>query len=98
MVVVQRIDHGHGAWQRPFDGLPGLLTQKLGIFYKHGLLSSDSTHHRRYACVVAIADAHGFTFLEINAAEVLDEGRHKVLARLLAITDDINAGVLLLLQ
>ncbi|MNO78818.1 hypothetical protein D3C76_699710 [compost metagenome] len=98
MAVIQRIDHGHGAWQRPFYRLPGLLTQKLGIFDKYRLLPGHSTHHCGDACIITITDPDRLAFLEIDAAQVLDEGRHKVLARLFTITDDINTGVLLLLQ
>ncbi|MNN28783.1 hypothetical protein D3C81_1423630 [compost metagenome] len=98
MAVIQRIDHGHGAWQRPLDGLTGLLAQEPGIVDKHRVFPGNGTHHRRYAGIITVTDPDGFAVLEINAAQVLNEGRHKMLARLLTITDDINAGVLLLLQ
>ncbi|MNM27860.1 hypothetical protein D3C81_383590 [compost metagenome] len=98
VAVVQRIDHGHGPWQRPFDGLLGQLTQELGIFNENRFLTGNSTDNGGDARVIAITNPDRFPLLEINAAQVLDEGRDEVLTGLLAITDDIDAGVLLLLQ
>ena len=96
--IIQRIDHGHRARQRPLDRLTGLLTQEPGILNKHRLLARHSAHHGRHARIIAITNSYGFALLEINAAEVLDKGRHKVLAGLLTITDDIDAGQLLFVQ
>src|SRR5690606_1639634 len=98
MIIIQRIDHSHGTWQSPFYGLLGLLTQEPGIFNKDRLLPRNSTHDRRYARIIAITNSNGFTFFKINAAEVLNKGSDKMLARLLTITDNINTCLLLFLQ
>jgi hypothetical protein len=56
-------------------------------------------HHLRHHRVVAVvADAHLHLVLEIDAFDELEEAVHEVLARLLAIADDVDAGVLLLLE
>ena len=98
MGIVQRVDHRHGARQCPLDRLIGLLTQEPGVVNKHRLLATHSADHRGHAGIVAITNSNGLAPLEINAVEVFDEGGHEVLARLLAITDNINASQLLVLQ
>ena len=98
MLVVEGIDHGHRAGQSPFNGLRGLLTQKFGIVNKHRFLAAHRANHCWYTGIVAVANFYRFTFFKINAAEVFYKGGDKVLAGLLAITNNINAGQLLLLQ
>ncbi|OXC78732.1 hypothetical protein BSU04_10365 [Caballeronia sordidicola] len=75
-----------------------MLAQKLGIFNENRFLSGDRINHRRHACIIAIANSNGLAILEIDAAEVLDKRGHEMLARLLAVTDDIDARMLLFLQ
>jgi hypothetical protein len=55
-------------------------------------------HHRHHRLVAVVADAHLHLVLEIDPFHVLEEAVHEVLARLLAVADDIEARVLLLLQ
>ena len=98
MAVVQGVDHGHGAGQGPFDRLAGLLAQKTCILNKHGFGAADRAHHRRHAGIVAVTDSDRLALLKINAVQVLDKGGNKVLTSLLTVTDDIDAGVQLLLQ
>ena len=45
--------------------------------------------------VTAIADAHGDFVLKINALYLLQKAVHKVLAGLLAVTNDVQAGIFL---
>jgi hypothetical protein len=44
---------------------------------------------------VAVADAHGLPVLGVHAFEALEERRHEMAARLLAVGDDVDAGLLL---
>lgn len=98
MAIEEGVDHGHRARQCPLDRLIGLRAQELGIFDEHRLLARDRADHGRHAGLVAITDLDGFTLLEIHAIQVFDEGGDEVLTRLLAIADDVDPGVLLLLQ
>ena len=61
-------------------------------------MARDRTHDGWHARLIAIANFNHFAFLEVDAAEVLDKRRDEVLARLLAIADDIDAGLLLFSQ
>ena len=58
-------------------------------------LADDLRHHR----LVAVgADAHLDLVGEVDALDVFEKAVHEMLARLLAVGDDVDAGVLLLLQ
>ncbi len=98
MRVIERIDHGHGAGQGPFDRLAGLLAQEFGILDKNRLFARDGADHGRHAGIVAIADAHGLALFEIDARQVFDEGGDEMLAGLLAIADDIDACLALVIE
>ena len=74
------------------------MTQELGVIDEHWLAASNSAYDRRHAGIVAIADSDGLALLEIDTVEVFDKGRDEMLPCLFAIADDIDAGVLLLLQ
>src|SRR4249920_987396 len=54
--------------------------------------------HRHHGVVAVVADAHLHLAAEIDAVDELEEAVHEVLARLLAVGDDVDAGVLLLLE
>ena len=70
---------------------------RLGLV--HAALEPQRADHLRHHRVVAVvADAHLHLVLEVDALDVLEEAVHEVLARLLAVGDDVDAGVLLLLQ
>ncbi|KKB60882.1 hypothetical protein WM40_26580, partial [Robbsia andropogonis] len=88
----------HRTGQRPLDRLVRLLTQEPGIFDEDGLLTSNIPDDRWHAGIVAIADSNRLAVLEIDAVQMFDKRGHKMLARLLAVTDDIDACLLLLLQ
>ena len=92
MIVIQRINHRHGAWQSPLYGLPGLLTQKPGFLNKNWLPASDSTYHRGDAGIVTIPNTHGLALFKIDPVEVLNKRSHEVLACLFTITHNINAS------
>ena len=75
-----------------------MLAQKTCILNKHGFGAADRAHHRRHAGIVAVTDSDRLALLKINAVQVLDKGSDKVLTGLLTVTDDVDAGVQLLLQ
>ena len=56
--------------------------------------SSDGWH---LGVVMVVADAHPDPPAEIDAFDLFEEAVHKVLASLLAVGDDIDSGVFLLL-
>ena len=75
-----------------------MLTQEFGVFDKHRLLAAHGADDGRHTGVIAVANSDGLAFFEIDPAEMFDEGRDEMLAGLFAIADDIDAGLLLLLQ
>ncbi len=65
----------------------------------HAALEPQRPHHLRHHRFVAVgADAHLDLVGEVDALDALQEAVHEVLARLLAVADDVDAGVLLLLD
>ncbi len=55
-------------------------------------------HRRHHRFVALVADAHLDLAGEIDALDLFQEAVDEMLARLLAIADDVDAGVLLLLD
>jgi hypothetical protein len=91
VAVGESVDHGHRARKCPLDRLVGLLAKERGVVDEHGFVTAHRSDDGGNAGVVSIADPHSFALLEVDAAEVLDEGRHEVLASLLTIADDVDA-------
>ena len=70
---------------------------RLGLM--HAAAQAERAGHRRHHRLVAVvADAHLDAPVEVDAVDVLQEPVHEMLARLLAIGDDVDAGILLLLD
>ena len=62
-------------------------------------LAPDRPGHRGHLDHVAVvADAHLSHSVPVDAVDVLQEAVHEMLAELLAVADDVDAGVLLLLE
>jgi len=78
--------------------LTGLLAQESGVIHEHGFLAADSAHDGGHARVIAVTNPDGLAFFKIDAFQVLDKGGDEMLAGLLAVADDIDAGVQLFLQ
>ena len=57
-----------------------------------------AAHHRHHRFVAVGADAHLDFVGEIDAVDEFEEAVHEVLARLLAVADDVDAGIFLMLQ
>ena len=55
-------------------------------------------HLRHHRVVAVVADAHLDLVLEVDALDLLQKAVHEVLARLLAVADDVEAGVFLRLD
>src|SRR5690606_24196646 len=98
MGIIKRIDHSHWSRQGPFDGLLGLLTQKLRIFDKNRFWTRYATNDCWYTCIIAIPYSDSLALLEIDAVEVFDKRSDEMLARLLAIADDIDARLPLIVE
>ena len=71
--------------------------QRFGLVHA-ALQPQRADDHRHHRVVAVVADAHLHLVLEVDALDVLEEAVHEVLPRLLAVGDDVDAGVLLLLQ
>ena len=69
---------------------PGQAKDRLGAGY-----SADDRRHTR---IVAVTDSDRLAFLEVDAAELLDKRCDEMLARLLAIADDVDARLSLIVQ
>jgi hypothetical protein len=55
-------------------------------------------HLRDHRVVAVVADPHLHLVREVDALDLREKAVHEVLARLLAVADDVDAGVLLHLQ
>ena len=55
-------------------------------------------HLRHLRVIAAVADAHGDLVLEVDALDLLQKTMHKMLARLLAVANDVQPRVFLLLD
>ena len=62
------------------------------------LSCSGADHLRHHRLVAVVADAHLDLVLEVDALDLLEEAVHEVLARLFAVADHVEAGVLLRLD
>ena len=89
--VVQRVDHGHRAGERPLEGLVRPRAEGGRVVDEDGALAAHGPDDGRDARVVAVADAHRLATCEVDAAEVLDERGDEVLAGLLPVADHVEA-------
>ena len=93
------IDDGHRAGQRELQLLCGVRPGDLRLEGMNAPLQTDRAHHLRHHRVIAVvADAHLHLVLEVDAFDRFEKAVHEVLAALLAVGDDVQAGVLLLLD
>ncbi len=98
MIIVKCIHHRHRTGQSELHFVFRFGAQKFCVVYIYRLFARDCINDDRHLGVVTVADAHGFLSLKIHAVKILDECRHKMSARLFAVADDVNAGVLLIAQ
>ena len=99
VAVGDGVGDGHGAGQGEFQFPPGVGARQLRFHRVHPPLEADWRHHLRHHRFVAVgADAHLHLVGEVDALDAFQEAVHEVLARLLAVADDVDARILLLLD
>ena len=99
MSVGDGIDDGHRAGQGEFQFPPGVGAGKPRFAGVHARAqpqrAGDGRTHR---LVAIVADAHLDAALEVDALDRFEKAVHEMLARLLAVGDDVDAGVFLQLE
>ena len=97
--VGDSVDDGHRAGQRELQLLCGVRPRDLRFKGMHAPLQPDRAHHLGHHRVIAIVpDAHLDLVLEVDALDRFEKAVHEVLATLLTVGDDVQTGVLLLLD
>ena len=96
MLVGDRVGDGHRAGQRELELAPGVGARGARLELVDGALAADRAGHRRDLGLVAVgADADRLPAREIDAVEIGEKAVHEMDARLLAVADDVDAGVFL---
>ena len=94
--IGDRVDNRHRPGQRELELALRVRPRELRLEGMDPALEFQRRDHLRHHRVVAVvADAHLHLVLEIDAFDLLQEPVHEMLARLLAITDDVQARVFL---
>jgi hypothetical protein len=97
--VGNRIDDGHRAGQGEFELLARMGAGKPRLARVHPRAQPQRAGDRRAHRLVAVgADAHLDAPVEVDAFDRFEKAVHEVLARLLAVADDVDAGILLQLE
>src|SRR5690606_40077593 len=68
------------------------------IFDKNRLRTGDRADDRRHTRIIAATNSDRLTFLEINAVKVFNKCGDEMLARLLAVADDIDTRLPLIVE
>ncbi len=99
VAVGDRVDDRHRAGQGELE-LPLRMRAREPCLGRvdPGLRAQRPDHRRHQRLVAVVADAELHLAVEIDALDRLEEAVHEVLPRLLAVGDDVDAGVLLRLQ
>ena len=93
------VDDGHRAGQGEFQLARGVGAGDAGLVGMDAALQRQRRHHLRHHRLVAIfADAHLDLVGEIDALDLLQKAVDEMLAGLLALGDDVDAGILLQLH
>src|SRR5712671_968929 len=99
MGIGDRVDDGHWSGWGEFEPTPRMGAGNFGLETVDALFAAKRSCDGRNLRVVAIvADAHCDPTAEIDTLEVFEKAVHEVLTRLLAVGDNIDPGILLLLQ
>ena len=92
-------DDGHRAGQGEFQFALGMRAGGLRFHRVHAALQPQwAGHDRHHRLVAVVADSHLDLVLEIDALDPLEKSVHEMLARLLAVADDVDAAVFLQLD
>ena len=90
------VDDGHRAGQGEFQLARGVGAGDAGLVGMDAALQPQRRHHLRHHRLVAVfADSHLDLVGEIDALDLLQEAMDEMLPRLLALGDDVDAGVFL---
>ena len=93
------IDNRHRAGQGELEGMGGVRPCNARFGGVRASLHFDrADHHRHHRLVTVVADAHLDLVFEVDAVNEFEEAVHEMLARLLAVADDLDPGVLLFFQ
>ena len=93
------VDDGHRAGQGEFQLSVRMSAGEPGFAGMHARAKTQRADHgRTHRFVTIVADAHLDAPVEVDALDRLEEAVHEMLARLLAVADDIDAGILLQLK
>src|SRR6266540_6100215 len=97
--VVDGIGDGHGPGDGELDSTPGLSAEEAHLVGVDRTAPAERRRHRRHVGFVAVAaDADRDHFREVHAVQPLDEAPDEVTPRLLAVGDDVDAGLLLVAE
>ena len=102
-VAVKAVGHGvhnrHRAGQGELDFFTGMRAQQSGLGRMHTAFETQRRDDLRHHGVIpVVANAHLHLVIEVDAFDLLQKTVHKVLARLLTVTDDVQARVFLRLD
>lgn len=99
MRVGDGIGDGHGAGQGDLEPAPGMGAGKARLGLVHTALERErAAHHRHHRLVAVGADAHLDLVHGVDAVDIFKEAVDEMLARHLAVADDVDAGVFLQLD
>ena len=99
MGISDGIDDGHRSRQRELELAPGVRAREPRLARMHAPLEAQLLSDRRHHCLVAVgADPDLDLAGEIDAVDGLEKAVHEMLARLLAVGDDVDAAILLQLE
>ena len=99
VLVGDGVDDGHRAGQGELDLVRGMGAGDQRLEVVDAALQPQRRHHLRHHRLVAVvADAHLDLVGEVDALDRLEKAVDEMLPRLLAVGDDVDAGILLQLQ
>ena len=99
ILVGDGVDDGHRAGQGEFQLVRGVGAGDAGLVGMDAALQPQRRHHLRHHRLVAVvADSHLDLVGEVDAFDLLQEAVDEMLARLLALGDDVDAGIFLQLD
>ncbi len=93
------VDDGHRARQGEFEPAPGVGAGDLRLARMRAAVQPELAGHRRHHRLVAVGpDPDLHLAREIDAVNEFQKPVHEMLARLLAVGDDVDAAILLQLE
>ena len=99
VLVGDRVDDGHRPGHGDLELARGMRAGEPRLGAVHAAAELERPGHRRHHRLVAVvADAHLDLVGEVDAVDEFEKAVHEMLPRLLAVGDDVDAGVLLQLQ